>query len=189
MKTRSWTASPGGGSMGAVTHAMDRPATPQLGPARTRRGWPQGLRTTVSIVLGSPFPTMTAGSQISGCSTTARVYRTTPGTRASTALGLARIRLDGGSEYEVHVVVENDGSIGPEELPKLFERSSDRVTPRVTGPGTGSQHHSRDRHGARRKDRCRFGRRTHAVHRATAARRTGNEARTTPGSSRILPAT
>lgn len=41
--------------------------------------------------------------------------------RVSTASGLARIRLDGGSEHEVRVVVENDGSIPHEQLPELFE--------------------------------------------------------------------
>src|SRR5690348_2681343 len=46
----------GGGKMGAMMRAMDWAATP-LGPVS---GWPQSLRTTVSVVLGSSFPMMIA---------------------------------------------------------------------------------------------------------------------------------
>jgi hypothetical protein len=71
--------------MRAVTRALERSATPQLGPVEE---WPQGLCATVNIVLGSRLPMLIAGDPISECSTTARVYRTAQGMRVSTELGL-----------------------------------------------------------------------------------------------------
>ena len=45
---------PGGGELGALMRATDWSQTP-LGPAEA---WPPSLRTTVSVMLASPFPTL-----------------------------------------------------------------------------------------------------------------------------------